>query len=83
MYYRYYAGSPQRPAHFGVRTHRHKLIFYDGLKNRPEDQRWELYDLVNDPHETRNVYADAKNVEIIAQLKARLRGLQTDLGDQP
>jgi len=83
MYYRYYADSPQRPAHFGVRTHRHKLIYYDGLKDQPEEARWELYDLTADPQETRNVYDDATYEEIVAQLKARLRGLQTELGDRP
>jgi hypothetical protein len=83
MYYRYYDGSPQRPAHFGVRTHQHKLICYDGLKTQPEEQRWELYDLAQDPQETRNAYGDAAYAEIVTQLKARLRELQTELGDQP
>jgi hypothetical protein len=83
MYYRYYAGSPQRPAHFGIRTHRHKLIYYDGLKNQPEDKRWELYDLAQDPQETRNAYGDADYGEIVTELKARLRRLQAELEDQP
>jgi len=83
MYYRYYAGSPQRPAHFGIRTHRHKLIYYDVLEDRPEEKRWELYDLAQDPQETRNAYGDAEYGEIVAQLKTRLRGLQRELGDQP
>ena len=83
MYYRYYAGSPQRPAHFGVRTHQHKLIYYDGLKDQPEDKRWELYDLVQDPQETHNVHGNAEYGEIVIKLKTRLRQLQTELGDQP
>lgn len=83
MYYRYYAGSRQRPAHFGVRTHQHKLIYYDGLKDRPEEKRWELYDLAQDPQETRNVYSDAEYREIVIQLKTRLRELQTELEDHP
>ena len=83
MYYRYYAGSPQRPAHFGIRTHRYKLIYYDGLKDQPEGRRWELYDLAQDPRETRNVYGDSKYREITADLKERLRDLQAELGDQP
>jgi arylsulfatase A-like enzyme len=83
MYYRYYAGSPQRPAHFGVRTHRHKLIYYDGIKEQPEAKRWELYDLKEDPRETRNAYGDPRYRETVTQLKRRLRGLQTALGDRP
>ena len=67
----------------GVRTHQHKLIYYDGLKNQPEEDRWELYDLARDPQETRNAYGDAAYEEIVTQLKARLGGLQTELGDQP
>jgi arylsulfatase A-like enzyme len=82
MYYRYYAGSAQRPAHFGVRTHRYKLIYYDGLKDRPEEGRWELYGLAEDPKETRNAYGDAEYEEIITQLKTRLHRLQMELGDQ-
>jgi len=83
MYYRYYAGSVQRPAHFGIRTHRYKLIYYDGLKDRPEERRWELYDLTKDPRETRNAYDDAEYGEIITQLKTRLHELQGKLKDQP
>jgi len=83
MYYRYYAGSERRPAHFGIRTHRHKLIYYDGLKDRPEPQRWEFYDLVEDPHETRNAYGDAEHRDTIAQLKGQLWELQAELGDEP
>jgi arylsulfatase A-like enzyme len=83
MYYRYYAGSSQRPAHFGVRTHQHKLIYYDGLRDQPEEKRWELYDLTQDPQETRNVYGDAKYRELVTQLRRRLRKLQTEVGDRP
>jgi arylsulfatase A-like enzyme len=83
MYYRYYADSPQRPAHFGIRTDQHKLICYDGLQNRPAEQRWELYDLARDPLETRNVYNDATYGRIVKQLKARLQELQTEVGDEP
>ncbi len=83
MYYRYYAGSERRPAHFGIRTDRFKLIYYDGLKDRPEPKRWELYDLVRDPHETRNAYGDREYRDEIAQLKKRLEELQASLGDRP
>ncbi|HUT11934.1 MAG TPA: sulfatase/phosphatase domain-containing protein, partial [Thermoguttaceae bacterium] len=83
MYYRYYADSPQRPAHFGVRTHQHKLIYYDGLKDQPEEKRWELYDLAQDPQETRNAYGDAEYREIVMRLKTLLREVQVELRDHP
>ena len=83
MYYRYYAGSPKRPAHFGIRTHGAKLIYYDGLKKLPQSERWEFYDLAGDPHETRNAIGDPKYAELIGQLKGRLRELQAELGDKP
>ncbi len=83
MYYRYYAGSRQRPAHFGIRTHDAKLIHYDGLTDRAEDRRWEFYDLASEPHESRNAVDDAAHAKVIGQLKKRLGKLQADLGDAP
>lgn len=83
MYYRYYAGSRRRPAHFGIRTHDAKLIYYDGLKKVPEEKRWEFYDLRADSHETRNRYGDPENASRIKGLKQKLARLQAELGDQP
>ncbi|MGM0487416.1 MAG: sulfatase family protein [Planctomycetota bacterium] len=83
MYYRYYAGSRRRPAHFGIRTHDAKLIYYDGLKEVPEEKRWEFYDLEADPKETRNRYDDPGNTGRIERLKGRLAELQSELGDRP
>ena len=83
MYYRYYAGSVQRPAHFGIRTHQHKLIYYDGLTRNSESDRWEFYDLVDDPRETRNAYDDARYKTLIEGLKRRLEKLQSEVGDAP
>lgn len=83
MYYRYYGGQPTRPAHFGIRTLRDKLIYYDGLKDNPPGDRWEYYDLVADPHETRNQYDAPQFASRISTLKQRLTTLQRKLGDQP
>ncbi|QEG00313.1 Arylsulfatase [Stieleria maiorica] len=53
LYYAYYElGEHAVPQHFGVRTHRHKLFYL------PWTDEWQLFDLVNDPAEMRNVYAD-------------------------
>ena len=81
IYYRYYGGQPERPAHFGIRTQEAKLIYYDGLKQVPPSLRWEFYHLRDDPHETRNRYDDPPNAAMIEQLKKRLAALQSELGD--
>jgi arylsulfatase A-like enzyme len=93
MYYRYWMhrdDSHQVPAHYGVRTRTHKLI---GYYNDPLDQpgangpvdppEWELYDLVADPHETRNVISDRSYAEIARELHRELLRLQAELGDAP
>ena len=77
MYYRYY----EYPAvhmvhkHYGVRTQRHKLIFFHELGE------WELFDLQKDPREMKSVYGDPAYAEVAEDLKAelnRLRGLYRD-----
>ncbi|MEN9734457.1 MAG: hypothetical protein RLZ45_2452 [Verrucomicrobiota bacterium] len=77
IYYRYYhdPGHHNTRAHYGIRTATHKLIHYW------KADQWELFDLVQDPDELRNRYADADQATRVADLKARLRRLQSDLGD--
>jgi arylsulfatase A-like enzyme len=90
MYYRYWmhGNGASRPAHYGIRTQRYKLIFYYGL---PLDMTgtepirtmpgWELYDLERDPHELDNVYEDPKYTDVISDLKQELYRLKEELGD--
>ncbi len=93
VYYRYYEHDDiwhHAFAHYGVRTERWKLIYFynDGLGlpgcgaaiYPPE---WELYDLEADPDELNNVYGCEGFEEKTAELRARLRELQTELGDTP
>jgi arylsulfatase A-like enzyme len=72
MYYRYYhdPGHHNTRAHYGVRTESHKLIYF-----WKKDQ-WELYDLVNDPRELKNVYNDPANSILVSALKEELARLQ-------
>ncbi|MCK5775361.1 MAG: DUF4976 domain-containing protein, partial [Bacteroidales bacterium] len=57
--------------HYGIRTKDWKLIhFYYSM------DVWELYDMKNDPNEMHNVYGEAGNEEITADLKKQLKGLQ-------
>ncbi len=85
-YYRYWMhmAHHDNPAHLGLRTKTHKLIYYygcnyDGGYRTPPG--WELYDLRVDPQETRNVYAEAANAEVVKDLKQRLATLRQQVGD--
>jgi arylsulfatase A-like enzyme len=93
MYYRYWMHR-DRPhgvwAHYGVRTLRHKLIYYygealgqQGANHEPRPPYWELYDLEKDPLELENVYADPQYAQVVPGLKAELRRLQQKVGDEP
>ncbi|HXG46132.1 MAG TPA: sulfatase [Methylomirabilota bacterium] len=77
IYYRYYhdPGHHRTAAHYGIRTETHKLIHY-----WKQDQ-WELFDLVRDPDEMRNLYGAPGVASLVADLKARLARLQHSLGD--
>jgi len=78
MYYRYYhypAHHRVQP-HYGVRTERHKLIYFDKL------DAWELFDLAKDPHELKNVYDDPEYTGTRADLKAELARLRKELDDR-
>jgi arylsulfatase A-like enzyme len=85
-YYRYWMHMVHHdnPAHVGIRTKTHKLIYYygcnyDGGYQTPPG--WELYDLVNDPHETRNLYDDPAQAELVIYLKRQLAELRAKIGD--
>jgi len=82
MYYRYFMhqGGHNVYAHYGVRTKRHKLIYY--YRDDPGPQEWELFDLEEDPHELINVYDDARYAETVEALQARLAQLRIEFGDE-
>lgn len=76
MYYRYYhPGHHNVAAHFGIRTDRYKLIYFNKL------DQWELYDLRKDPRETRNVYSDPAYAKIVEALKKELQRLKKEMKD--
>ena len=89
MYYRYYAHALNRPAHLGIRTERHKLIFYYGLPlgmngtytDQATPPAWEFYDLELDPAELKNQYENPAYKTIIQQLKKELVELREQYGD--
>lgn len=67
-----YYKSYQRMA----RTKTHKIIVY------PQIQRVQVFDLVNDPWEIHDLSADPAAAGIRAQLMARLKEFQVQLGDK-
>jgi arylsulfatase A-like enzyme len=88
MYYRYWLHQAQRPAHYGIRTDRYKLIhFYGqplgmpGAHPDPTPPAWEFYDLQHDPQELRNAYSDPQHQALIQDLKQQLETLRLKLGD--
>lgn len=85
-YYRYWMhmAHHDNPAHVGIRTKTHKLIYYygcnyDGGYQTPPG--WELYDLINDPQETRNLYNDPEHAALVTHLKQRLADTRKRVGD--
>jgi len=78
MYYRYYE-FPQPhhvQPHYGVRTDRYKLVFYNLV------DEWELFDLQKDPMELRSVYGDPQYAGAVKELKAELERLKNQYQDR-
>ncbi|MDC7235555.1 MAG: sulfatase [Spirochaetales bacterium] len=76
------------PAHFGIRTKEYKLVFFYGLPLDAADALpgktppgWELYDLIHDPDENRNVYNDPAYKGMRDEAVQRLFALRKDLGE--
>ena len=90
MYYRYWMHLSHHhvPAHYGIRTHRYKLIYYygealgtTGSVDEPKAPEWELFDLEKDPNEMCSVYDDAAYADIVAELKSELYRLKAEAMD--
>lgn len=77
MYYRYYHYPMHHRVqpHYGVRTERYKLIYFNKL------DQWELFDLEKDPREMKNVYNDPAYAEMMTKLKAELARLKKEVKD--
>ncbi len=73
VYYHYYdfPAFHMVKRHYGIRTHRYKLIhFYDDI------DEWELYDLEKDPQEIDNLYNNSGYAGIQEKLHNSLDSLQ-------
>jgi arylsulfatase A-like enzyme len=92
IYYRYWEHLSQEHrvgAHYGIRTHRYKLIYYYGealgstdAMDEPRIPEWELFDLEKDPCELNNVYHDPAYVETVMALKDQLYKLKKEVKDE-
>jgi arylsulfatase A-like enzyme len=92
MYYRYWehlSVEHKVGAHYGIRTHQYKLIYYYGEAlgatdaiDEPRTPEWELFDLEKDRYEMNNVYHDPAYSETIKQLKEELHRLKKKVGDE-
>jgi arylsulfatase A-like enzyme len=91
MYYRYWMHLAQHNvcAHYGVRTHRYKLIYYygealgaSGAIDESWPPEWELFDLDKDPFELNNVVHDPAYSDVLAELKEQLHQLRVELKDE-
>ena len=77
-------------AHYGIRTHRYKLIYYyadaldqAGTIDESYEPEWELFDLDNDPYELNNVYHTVAYADVVKELTKELERLQAELDDNP
>jgi arylsulfatase A-like enzyme len=79
MYYRYYEyPDPHRVApHIGIRTHRHKLIWFQAPENA-----WELYDLEQDKLEVNNLYGKREYAGLVKALQQQLVQLAVAYKDE-
>lgn len=66
---------PQSPTVFALREDRYKYITYYGLWDTDE-----LYDLVEDPGETRNLLYEPEHRERVRKMETQLYSMMTDLG---
>ncbi len=90
MYYRYWMHLSHHhvPAHYGIRTHRYKLIYYygeplgtSGSVNQSTEPEWELFDLEKDPNEMCSVYDDPAYADVVKELTAELYRLKEEAMD--
>ena len=99
-YHRYWMHNDvihQAYAHYGVRDHRYKLIYWynedlgvvgarPGRAENPEqeeEKEWELFDCEKDPLELFNVYDDPSYATVVAHMTALLEVKMEHIGDDP
>ncbi|WP_229236127.1 sulfatase family protein [Dyadobacter tibetensis] len=78
IYYTFYEypGEHKVKRHYGIRTERYKLIhFYHDIDS------WELYDLLEDPTEMKNLYNDPEYRKVQKQMHVKLKEVRAKYKD--
>lgn len=79
-HYNYEKQFPYTPNVRGVRTNDWKYVHYPHGDGKPDRHMAELYDLKNDPSETRNLIANPNYAAKVQELKNELERLKKQLG---
>ena len=75
LYYAYYGERTHHvAAHDGVRTMRHKLMYF------PRTKETQLFDLVRDPHEMKSVHADPEYAAVLRDMQDRYASMHKQYG---
>lgn len=78
LYYAYYElGEHAVPQHFGVRTDRHKLIYF------PKSNEWNLFDLEVDPAEMQSVHDEPAYRDVRQSLTSEFERLRKQYDAPP
>jgi arylsulfatase A-like enzyme/lysophospholipase L1-like esterase len=76
IYYAYYGERTHHVArHDGVATSRYKLFFMPDMRG---NERWQLFDLLEDPQEMRSVHMDSAYAQVFADLKSEYYRLRRE-----
>ena len=78
--YNYEKQFPYTPNVRGVRTCTHKYIHYPHGDGKPDRHLAELYDLVADPVESRNLITSKNHQTVLQDLRAELTRLEKEIG---
>ena len=75
LYYAYYGERTHNvAAHDGVRTMRHKLMFF------PRTREWQLFDLVRDPREMESLHRHPAYADVLREMQRRYAALRKKFG---
>jgi arylsulfatase A-like enzyme len=93
VYHRYWMNQDvihNAYAHYGIRTHRYKLIYWynqdcgePGAQEGTDEPEWELFDLEKDPMELTNVYHAPEYEDVVRDMTEKLDRKMTEIGDIP
>jgi N-acetylglucosamine-6-sulfatase len=81
--YNYEKQFPYTPNVRAVRTDRFKYIHYPHGDGGPDRHMGELYDLKNDPEESKNLINDPRYADKVSELKTKLASLIREAGAVP